>query len=148
MRWPCYCARMGGLILLLIVWAVVGGGIGYWIGSRKGRSGLGFALGFLLGWIGWIAIALIPATAEVEARRTAALANALRSGASGGSGNGEASPDSQRSVFRAPLPAVAPGVLFCSGCGFWPRPGEASCDNCGLALPEATIEANKDRYPV
>ena len=30
----------------------------------------------------------------------------------------------------------------------WPRPGEVICDSCGLALTDATSEANKDRYPL
>jgi RNA polymerase subunit RPABC4/transcription elongation factor Spt4 len=51
------------LIMLLVICAVVAfkGGIGYLIGRSKGRPGLGFLLGLLLGIIGWIIIACLPA---------------------------------------------------------------------------------------
>ena len=39
--------------------ALIGGGIGAAIGSNKGRGGEGFALGLVLGPVGWIIAALL-----------------------------------------------------------------------------------------
>ncbi len=47
------------VLLIIIAWGCVCGGIGAAIGSRKGRAGLGFFLGFVLGFIGWIIIACL-----------------------------------------------------------------------------------------
>jgi hypothetical protein len=189
-RQSCYYSQMGGLLILLLLWAAVGGGIGYWIGSGKGRGGVGFALGLAFGWIGWIIVALLHPTVEVEARRMAALAAALRRNEGvearrmaalpaalrrnesvSGTGRpcpwcaeiikpaasvcrycGRTVPPAPAAVIDAPAAALQRSgersILLCSECGFWPRPGEVICDNCGLELPEATIEVNKDRYPV
>jgi len=51
------------LVVILVVAAAVAfkGGIGYLIGRSKGRPGLGFVLGALLGIIGWIIIACMSA---------------------------------------------------------------------------------------
>ena len=51
---------MDFLAVVLLSSLVVGGGIGLLIGKAKGRPGLGFLLGFVLGTVGWIVIALIP----------------------------------------------------------------------------------------
>ena len=41
-------------------WALIGGGVGVAIGSRRNRTGVGFALGLFLGFIGWIIVAVLP----------------------------------------------------------------------------------------
>ncbi len=46
-------------LLILLLWVVVGGGVGALIGSQKGRGGLGFILGLVLGVIGWVIILLL-----------------------------------------------------------------------------------------
>lgn len=43
----------------VVIWVIVGGGIGYWIGNTKGRAKIGFWMGLTLGVIGWIIVALI-----------------------------------------------------------------------------------------
>jgi hypothetical protein len=47
---------VGGLLVAI----VVGGGAGAMIGMYKNRPLLGFILGFILGCLGWLIIALIP----------------------------------------------------------------------------------------
>ena len=46
------------IVAILIVWFVVGGFVGYLSGDGKGRGVEGFWWGAILGWIGWIIIAL------------------------------------------------------------------------------------------
>lgn len=48
-------------IFLLVIIAPICGLIGAFCGKFKDRTGLGFALGFFLGPIGWILVLLIPA---------------------------------------------------------------------------------------
>lgn len=64
---------------LLIVWILVMGGIGAAIGSSRGNGTAGFFLGALLGFIGWIIVALISRTPETEAeyQRKVALASGV-----------------------------------------------------------------------
>jgi hypothetical protein len=51
---------MPGVVLAQIVsWVVVGGWVGYVIDAGKGRPTEGLWLGALLGWIGWIVVALM-----------------------------------------------------------------------------------------
>jgi Short C-terminal domain len=64
------------LIPYLIVWLAIGAGVGLLIGRSKERPAAGFWLGLLLGWIGWIIIALMSRTPEAEARRHIAVAAA------------------------------------------------------------------------
>jgi hypothetical protein len=45
---------------LLVAGVIIGGGVGAVIGSFKNRILLGFVLGFFLGCLGWIIIAVIP----------------------------------------------------------------------------------------
>ena len=44
---------------LILVWVVLGPLIGYAIGKPKGREGYGLLLGLLLGFIGWIIVAVM-----------------------------------------------------------------------------------------
>lgn len=47
---------------ILIAWAIVGGIVGAIIGGRKNKTGEGFLLGLILGPIGWLIVAIGPAT--------------------------------------------------------------------------------------
>jgi hypothetical protein len=56
------------LLFVVLMMLSISGGIGALIGSRKGRAGAGFALGFFLSWVGWIIIAVMGRSPEAEAR--------------------------------------------------------------------------------
>lgn len=67
-------AARGSLIVSLVLAVVVvscgiGGGVGFLIGKGKGRGAMGFWLGALLGFIGWIIVAVMEPTPEDVARR-------------------------------------------------------------------------------
>ncbi len=64
---------MGYLIVGLVFWALVGGGVGAAIGNGKGRKREGFFSGFFFGPIGWIIIAVMEATPEAEIARMVAI---------------------------------------------------------------------------
>jgi hypothetical protein len=58
-------------LFIVVIWAAVFGGVGYWIATQKRRSEVeGVALGCLLGPIGWIIEAVLP-TGEPPATRSA-----------------------------------------------------------------------------
>ena len=44
---------------LIVIWLVLGPLVGYLIGKPKGREGYGLLLGLLLGFIGWIIVAVM-----------------------------------------------------------------------------------------
>lgn len=54
------CIGDSKLFVSLLIVAFVAGLIGYWLGDKVGKSGVGFGLGFLLGPIGWILVLLLP----------------------------------------------------------------------------------------
>jgi hypothetical protein len=66
------------LFLYVVVWSIFGGLIGALIGRGKGRTAAGFWLGLLLGWIGWIVIAVTSRTPQAEASRHVAIAAATQ----------------------------------------------------------------------
>jgi hypothetical protein len=55
------------LLLVGVVWLALGF-IGYWIGARKGMGAAGFVLGFFLGPIGLVIIAVIQPNQEQRDR--------------------------------------------------------------------------------
>ncbi len=57
------------VLIILLLWLGVGGGVGYLIGKSKGQAGAGFALGFFLGFIGWIIVAVMEPSQEERTRR-------------------------------------------------------------------------------
>jgi hypothetical protein len=44
---------------IIVIGMIVGPLVGYFIGKPKGLGGLGAVLGFLLGFIGWIIVAVM-----------------------------------------------------------------------------------------
>ena len=48
------------ILLLLLLWAFIGGGIGFLIGRGRGNGPGGLLLGFLFGPLGWLITALLP----------------------------------------------------------------------------------------
>jgi hypothetical protein len=42
------------VVILLVAWVGIGGGVGALIGSSKGKAPVGLVLGLLLGIIGWV----------------------------------------------------------------------------------------------
>lgn len=69
---------MGAFVALLLVVGLPFAIIGSAIGSNKGHAGAGFVLGLLFGPIGLIIVAVIPATPEAEAVRSAQVAAATQ----------------------------------------------------------------------
>lgn len=59
----------GVLGLILLLWVIVGGGVGAVIGSQKGRGATGFILGLVLGVIGWVIVLLLEPAAGHSANR-------------------------------------------------------------------------------
>ncbi len=55
----------GTRIAITLVLMAFHGGVGYLIGSRKGKGTLGLILGSMLGVIGWIVLAFIPGESVV-----------------------------------------------------------------------------------
>lgn len=67
-------------MLLIVLWpviALVNGCVGYAIGRSKGRGTGGFWLGFFVGAIGWVIIAVLEPTEAVRRERALELAAAL-----------------------------------------------------------------------
>ncbi len=65
------------MIGFLIIVALVGAAVGYGIGDSKGRGAQGAVLGLVLGFIGWLIVGLMEPTDVVRRRRAAELANAI-----------------------------------------------------------------------
>ena len=63
--------------ILLLFWCAIGGAFGYAIGDGRGRGTTGFWLGFCLGFIGWIIVALMGPTPDEEERRADVLGAAI-----------------------------------------------------------------------
>jgi hypothetical protein len=56
-------------VAIIVIWVIAALIVATIIGNNKGRAGLGFVLGLLLGWIGVIVIACVPPTQEARIRR-------------------------------------------------------------------------------
>jgi len=119
---------MGGVIFLFLLWVAVGGGVGYWIGSGKGRGGLGFVLGLLFGVIGWLIVALLQPTVDVEERRIALLAAAVH-GDEFASANGRPCP------WCAEI--IKPAASVCRYCNREVQPVPAATTNASAARSES-----------
>jgi hypothetical protein len=68
----------------LVFWVVIATLVGGLVGSRKGRGGLGALLGFLLGWIGVLIIAIMKPSQQFEEQKSIAQAKVLREALGGG----------------------------------------------------------------
>jgi hypothetical protein len=66
--------------LFFAFFGAVSGVIGYAIGNSKGKGAAGFWLGFFLGFIGWIIVATMPASTEVQMSQAMVIADAVRAG--------------------------------------------------------------------
>jgi hypothetical protein len=65
--------------IVLLFWVVVGGGVGMLIGAQIGRESEGCWFGLLLGFIGWIIVALMgPSDTERASRQAEAINPAAR----------------------------------------------------------------------
>lgn len=89
------------VFLFLLLWVALGGGIGYAIGNTKGRGAAGFWLGMLLGWIGWIIVALLQPTVQWEAQRNLQVAAATSSSSASSRSARETTPAARRNRSRA-----------------------------------------------
>jgi hypothetical protein len=81
-------------VLYVALWIGGAGGIGALIGSGRGRGGLGFVLGVLLGLIGWIIVAVVSRTPEKEAEyqhKVSVASQQLSAGPSNGTQTGTSS---------------------------------------------------------
>ncbi len=67
------------ILMVFPVWFILSTGVGYLIGKSRGRAALGAVLGFFLGWVGWIIAAVVARSPEAEARRNAAVSQAMGS---------------------------------------------------------------------
>lgn len=119
----------------LTVWLVVNGGIGAAIGTPKGRRFDGFLLGGLLGFVGWIIIAVLEPTRDERARRqheaaqTAALAARYY----------QPQPGLVPSYVMAPEPGPsASSHRPCPWCAEPIRPAAVLCRFCGRDVPAVT----------
>lgn len=63
--------------LAYLFWCVIAGFIGMAIGQSKGRGPLGYVFGFFLGIVGWIIVALLPETYEVQQAKADRIATAV-----------------------------------------------------------------------
>lgn len=103
------------LAALIVIACFVSGLIGAAIGGSRGRALPGFFLGAIFGILGWIVIAVMPATTRVEARRAQALADAT---------NG--SPADVLRVCPWCAEGIQPAAVVCRFCGrdVHPMPSE------------------------
>jgi hypothetical protein len=91
--------------LAYFFWCVIAGFIGMVIGQSKGRGPLGFLLGFMLGIIGWIIVAVMSESYEVQQAKAQQIAVAV------GSQRRRDEEDSQRrnrTVENIPISAPTP----------------------------------------
>lgn len=68
------------IVALLAAYAAFSAWLGWTIGESKGRETLGLALGLVVGPLGWITIAVMPATKVVadRERKLQAMENAIQ----------------------------------------------------------------------
>jgi hypothetical protein len=94
--------------VFVVIW-LVSGVIGFAIGNSKGRGGAGLVLGLLLGFIGWIIVAVMRPSLEVEAKRMQQVA----------------------AIAQPPSGGVAAGLVPCPSCAELIQPAAKVCRFCG-----------------
>jgi hypothetical protein len=158
---------VGAAAYIIVLAFGISGLIGYAIGTTKGRGGLGFVLGLLFGFIGWIIAALLGPSTDFEARRAVAIADAVNARPMDGTGapgatrpcpwcaepirpqakvcrfcQHEVEPIEQDAVQTARSSANTPPAPFriCVNCGseFTTAFTGDSCLDCGGVLRDAT----------
>jgi len=119
------------LILILAVVCIVLGLIGRYIGSFKGRAKEGFWIGFFLGPIGWIIVALLPPPVEVEARRATQISSLAQG----------------RTTSTRPCPwcaeEIRPAAIVCRFCGRDVEPIEPSIRHSEPSFPTSDEEVSQ-----
>ena len=126
------------ILLVIFIFSAL---IGLAIGSSKGRGAAGFWLGGLLGFIGWIIVALMSPTPEVEAQRTAATIAATQ--AALGGGFAQQSAPSRRCPYCAE--AIQPAASVCRFCGRDVEPTALAPPPVGT--PEQWLRDPSGRHP-
>jgi len=127
-------------LLFLLVFFAIGGLIGLAIGSSKGRGAAGFWLGGFLGFIGWIIVAVMSPSSEVEARRMAtAIAAAQGSNAS----LANQGPSSRPCPYCAE--SIQAAAVVCRFCGRDVEP--TALPPVAVGTPEQWLRDPSGRHP-
>ena len=101
----------------LCLWIAIGGAVGAALGASKDRTGAGFALGALLGIIGWIIVATLEPSGGERRRRVEETAQIMRAEVV------ESDDGSRRT---------------CPWCAEFIKPAAVVCRFCGRDLPGPT----------
>ncbi len=116
------------LVILVIIWVGIFGGIGAWIARSKGRSGWeGLLLGIALGVVGWAIEVLSP----VWGALLHPASGATSFGPTTWNGVPNAAVVQPCSACRSPVP---PTARFCPTCGT-DQGDPPRCSACGTTAP-------------
>lgn len=124
------------LMVWIFVWLVVGGLVGAVIGSAKGNGGNGFALGCLLGPIGWIIAVLLD-----YPRKCPDCQCGVPEGAAVCKGCGRDLQKRDKPEETPPTPPSDSERKKCPFCAEFILREAIKCRYCGSDLPAATIYA-------